>query len=150
MVTSYQDYTGIISDYVYGHNLVELMTNKTGFTMTSKKQEEILRRFRRGEFNVLVATSVVEEGLDVRKCNIVVRFDGISNYREYVQSKGRARAPNSQFFVLAESCEEEDVRIGIEVIKFKLRNDKFVNKRMCLIDTNSRNDRLGRLGIVFD
>ena len=149
MVTSYQDYAGIISDYVYGHNLVELMKNKTGFTMTSKKQEEILKRFRRGEFNVLVATSVVEEGLDVRKCNIVVRFDGISNYREYVQSKGRARAPNSQFFVLAESCEEKDVRIGIEVIKVKLNNDKFVNKRVCLIDTDSESGRLGRLRICI-
>ncbi|XP_013409876.1 LOW QUALITY PROTEIN: endoribonuclease Dicer-like [Lingula anatina] len=67
-----------------------------------RKQEEILRSFRCQEVNLLVATSVVEEGVDVPKCNLVIRFDPPSNYRSYVQSKGRARAKESQFVMIVE------------------------------------------------
>ena len=84
--------------------------------MTSHKQEKILKRFREGEFNVLVGTSVIEEGLDVRKCSLVVKFDGVDNYREYVQSKGRARAENSKYVVFAEQSKTARVESDIEVL----------------------------------
>ena len=84
--------------------------------MTSSKQEKILKRFREGEFNVLVGTSVIEEGLDVRKCSLVVKFDGVDNYREYVQSKGRARAENSKYVVFAEQSMVVEVENNMEVL----------------------------------
>eukprot|EP00795_Rhopilema_esculentum_P002763 gene2763-983_t len=114
LVTCYEHYEGIVSDFVYGHNLVGIFTQKELCSMTSKNQEKILRRFRSMEFNVLVATSVVEEGLDVRKCNLVVRFDGLQNYREYVQSKGRARAKNSKFVILSRQEEIESTEYQLE------------------------------------
>lgn len=55
--------------------------------MMYKKQEEILRKFRNKEFNLLVSTSVLEEGVDVPRCNLVVRFNLPTGYRSYVQSK---------------------------------------------------------------
>ena len=36
-----------------------------------KKQEEALRRFRMRECNILVSSSVLEEGIDFVKCNLV-------------------------------------------------------------------------------
>ena len=113
LVTCYEHYEGIVSDFVYGHNLVGIFTRKE--SKTSKNQEKILRRFRSMEFNVLVATSVVEEGLDVRKCNLVVRFDGLQNYREYIQSKGRARAKDSKFVILSRQEETESTGYQLEV-----------------------------------
>ena len=47
-----------------------------------------LLKFRVGAMNCLVATAVVEEGLDIQRCNLVVRFDDIETLRSYVQSKG--------------------------------------------------------------
>ena len=47
-----------------------------------------LFKFRVGAMNCLVATAVVEEGLDIQRCNLVVRFDDIETLRSYVQSKG--------------------------------------------------------------
>ena len=98
-------YRGINSEYVLGHGFDENIRLADSF-MRSNEQSKILTRFKAAEFNVLVATSVVEEGLDVRKCNLVVRFDGMNNYREYAQSKGRARAKDSKFIVMA--CEGEE------------------------------------------
>ncbi|XP_064484373.1 endoribonuclease Dicer-like isoform X2 [Ornithodoros turicata] len=81
--------------------------------MTFSKQYKVLKGFRSHKYNLLVATAVVEEGMDVPRCNLVVRFDRCNNFRSYIQSKGRARARRS-FFVLM-VCEEvqEDAMIQL-------------------------------------
>ena len=63
------------------------------------KQREIMKQFREGQCNLLVATSVLEEGIDFPDCNVIIRFDPLKNYCEYVQSKGRARCPLA-FYIL--------------------------------------------------
>lgn len=39
-------------------------------------------------------------GIDIGKCNLVIRFSEPKTYREFVQSKGRARAKDSFFVIL--------------------------------------------------
>lgn len=51
-------------------------------------QKDIMRDFRSGKCNLLVATSVLEEGVDIPECNLIVRFDKIRTYCDYVQTKG--------------------------------------------------------------
>jgi len=51
------------------------------------KQEEVLRKFRQREINVLIATSTLETGVDLPRCNVVIRFDPPTSYRSYIQSK---------------------------------------------------------------
>ena len=46
---------------------------------------QVLRKFRKRELNLLIATSVLEEGVDVQQCNLVVKFDQPKDYRSYVQ-----------------------------------------------------------------
>lgn len=41
------------------------------------QQQDVLAAFRTGELNLIFATQVAEEGLDVRACNVVIRFDGL-------------------------------------------------------------------------
>jgi hypothetical protein len=57
-------------------------------------------RFANGQVNVLVASEVLEEGIDIQKCNLIVKFDMPKNYRSYVQSKGRARFRSSKYFMM--------------------------------------------------
>ncbi|KAH8251672.1 hypothetical protein KR038_004350 [Drosophila bunnanda] len=65
-----------------------------------RRQEEVLKRFRMHDCNVLIGTSVLEEGIDVPKCNLVVRWDPPTTYRSYVQCKGRARAAPAYHVIL--------------------------------------------------
>jgi ERCC4-related helicase len=58
-------------------------------TMNQDLQRETLSKFKDGEYQVLVATSVAEEGLDVAQCDLVVFYDCIPSGIRTVQRKGR-------------------------------------------------------------
>uniref|UniRef100_A0A8I3W4I2 RNA helicase n=1 Tax=Callithrix jacchus TaxID=9483 RepID=A0A8I3W4I2_CALJA len=69
--------------------------------MTQKDQQEVIRKFRDGTLNLLVATSVAEEGLDIPQCNVVVRYGLLTNEISMVQARGRARAGESVYSFVA-------------------------------------------------
>lgn len=53
------------------------------------KQIRALEALRSGEYDILVATQVGEEGLDVAECNLVVFYDNVPSAVRFVQRKGR-------------------------------------------------------------
>ena len=53
-------------------------------------------------YNLLVATDIAQEGLDMPACNFVIRYNFVSNEIGTVQSKGRARAEQSECFLIVE------------------------------------------------
>jgi ERCC4-related helicase len=67
-----------------------------------RNPSEVLANFRSGKVNIVVATSVMEEGVDIPATNLVIRFDDSENFRSFVQSRGRARHPHSKFVTLLE------------------------------------------------
>jgi ERCC4-related helicase len=62
-----------------------------------KTQGEGLEAFRAGTKNLVIATDVLEEGIDVSACNLVICFDPPSNLKSFVQRRGRARHEESDF-----------------------------------------------------
>ncbi|XP_037302645.1 endoribonuclease Dicer-like [Manduca sexta] len=66
-----------------------------------KKQEDVLKKFRMHECNLLLATPALEEGIDLPRCNLVLRWDVPPSYRSYLLCRGRARAPRSAAAVLS-------------------------------------------------
>ncbi|PVV05192.1 hypothetical protein BB560_000286 [Smittium megazygosporum] len=65
----------------------------------SKKQkyEDIITRFSAGKINLLIATQVAEEGLDISSCNLVIRFDPALTLTNFIQARGRARSKDSVY-----------------------------------------------------
>jgi len=57
--------------------------------LTQKQQVEIIQKFKDGEYNTLVATSVAEEGLDIPATDLVVFFEPIPSEIRSIQRKGR-------------------------------------------------------------
>lgn len=57
--------------------------------LSQKEQAEILDQFRDGLFNVLIATSVAEEGLDIPNVDLVIFYEPIPSAIRHIQRRGR-------------------------------------------------------------
>lgn len=91
--------------------------------MTKVEQDDALKYFRNGKHKLIVATSVAEEGLDISKCNLVIRYDHVTNEIAMVQSRGRARAEDSKYVLVAEQgkgmAEKEELNMIREILMRK-------------------------------
>ncbi|MGB3695253.1 MAG: DEAD/DEAH box helicase family protein [Spirulinaceae cyanobacterium] len=54
-----------------------------------KERHDILTRFREGEYKTLIASHVLNEGVDVPDAGIAIILSGTSSAREFIQRKGR-------------------------------------------------------------
>ena len=78
--------------------------------------------FKNDKINILIATSVIEEGLDVSSCNLVVSINEVLNVKSFIQTKGRARQRNSKFIFLCAKEERSQVCETIEGFKKLISN----------------------------
>ncbi|NOR84818.1 DEAD/DEAH box helicase, partial [archaeon] len=68
---------------------------------TQKKQIKILDNFRANKYNVLCATSVAEEGLDIPKVDYIVFYEPIPSDIRTIQRRGRTgRAKSGEVLIL--------------------------------------------------
>jgi ERCC4-related helicase len=65
----------------------QLKKGETG--LSQKEQKAVLDEFRSGEFNVLVATSIAEQGLDIPQVDTVVFYEPIPSAIRQIQRRGR-------------------------------------------------------------
>lgn len=65
----------------------QMKKGETG--MSQKEQLKMLDEFREGKFNLLVATSIGEEGLDIASVNMVIFYEPVPSAIRSIQRKGR-------------------------------------------------------------
>lgn len=78
--------------------------------MTQEKQAEVLESFREGDFQVLVATSIAEEGLDIPEVDLVVFYEPIPSEIRYIQRRGRTGRNSAGLVILLAMKDSIDVR----------------------------------------
>ena len=101
--------------------------------LTQKEQIEVVRRFREGGYNTLVATCVGEEGLDIGDVDLIVCYDVSKSPIRLVQRMGRTgRKREGRIIVLvAEGKEEQNYNQSMyskkSINKAILEKHKLVN-----------------------
>ena len=62
--------------------------------------EDVLDDLRFERKNLLISTTVVEEGIDISACNNVICFDQPNNLVSFIQRRGRARSSKSKYHMM--------------------------------------------------
>lgn len=80
-----------------------------------KERHEILQRFRDGQYKTLVASHVLNEGVDVPEASVAILLSGTGSTREYIQRLGRVlrRGSANKMAVLYEVVTEETSEEGV-------------------------------------
>ncbi len=78
--------------------------------MDQVEQSAVLQSFRDGEFDVLVATSIAEEGLDIPQVDLVVFYEPIPSEIRYIQRRGRTGRKSSGSVIIFAAKDTIDER----------------------------------------
>ncbi|XP_065063159.1 Fanconi anemia group M protein homolog [Rhopilema esculentum] len=108
--------------------------------LTQKEQLEVIERFRKGGYNVLVSTSVGEEGLDIGDIDLIICFDASNSPIRLVQRMGRTGRKRAGKIIILVTEGKED-----QIYKRSLVNKKSIHKKLAdagnslvLFDENPR------------
>jgi len=101
--------------------------------LRQREQVALIEKFKAGEFNVLVATSVAEEGLDIPSTDLVVFYEPIPSEIRTIQRRGRTgrrrpgrvvilitRQSRDEAYYWSSRSKEKRMRQELEVLKAKL------------------------------
>ena len=77
--------------------------------LSQKEQKEIIEKFKASELNVLVATSIGEEGLDIPEVNAVIFYEPIPSAIRKIQRAGRTArlAPGKLIILVTKDTRDE-------------------------------------------
>ncbi|MFB0560558.1 MAG: DEAD/DEAH box helicase [Candidatus Lokiarchaeia archaeon] len=139
--------------------------NKIGDKGLSQKQQaEIIEKFKQGIYNILVATSVAEEGLDISECDLVVFYDAVPSAIRYIQRKGRTgrRRPGRVALLLTKGTRDEayywsakkkerEMKSTIKtIVKARLDSDKEENKQQIKLEKYLQEEEKEKIVVYVD
>ncbi len=127
--------------------LIEAMLQKNGIparqfvgkkdSFTRKLQEKTIEDFRAGKFDVLVASSIGEEGLDIPAVDSVIFYEPIPSEIRSIQRRGRAarlkegeitilmtKGTRDEFYSHASKRKEERMKTILQRMQRKLSGEK--------------------------
>ena len=129
--TSYRDSVDMIVQNLNSNGIPSgILIGKAGASgLKQEAQIEAVKKFRGGVFQVLVATRVGEEGLDISEVNHVVFYDNVPSSIRYVQRRGRTgrkAAGNLTIMMANDTIDEAYYWIG----KRKMESAKSMGGKM--------------------
>ncbi|MFA6333004.1 MAG: DEAD/DEAH box helicase, partial [Methanoregula sp.] len=136
LFATYRDTVQLLVDFLAKHGIVSerfvgQATKDAEKGLSQKKQIAALTRFREGEFKVLVATSVGEEGLDVPSTDLVIFYEAVPSEIRSIQRKGRTgRSGAGRVVVLVTKGTSDEVFSHVSTAK-----EKMMQKSMRTLNT---------------
>ncbi len=85
------------------------LIGKSGRGQSQDQQIRTIENMRSGLFDILVATQVGEEGLDISECNLVVFYDNVPSAVRFIQRRGRTgrETPGRVIALVAKGTKDE-------------------------------------------
>mmetsp|Transcript_6501 Transcript_6501/g.8146 ORF Transcript_6501/g.8146 Transcript_6501/m.8146 type:complete len:1098 (+) Transcript_6501:2474-5767(+) len=98
--------------------------------MNQKLQKELIKKFKKGEYNILVATSIGEEGLDIGEVDLIICYDSTSSPIKNIQRMGRTgRKRDGKVLLLFAGNEElkfDKAMTGYEFIQQHIMHNRLI------------------------
>uniref|UniRef100_A0A8D2D7X1 Antiviral innate immune response receptor RIG-I n=1 Tax=Sciurus vulgaris TaxID=55149 RepID=A0A8D2D7X1_SCIVU len=95
-------------------------SQNTGMTLPAQKCA--LDAFRANGDNILIVTSVADEGIDIAQCNLVILYEYVGNVIRMIQTRGRGRARGSKCYLLTSNADVIE-KENINMYKERMMND---------------------------
>ncbi|MBP2172003.1 Fanconi anemia group M protein [Methanococcus voltae] len=146
----YRDTVSKIVDSLKERGIPALMfvgqSNKDGKGMSQKEQSKAIAKFK-GEIDVLVSTSVSEEGMDISAVNYVVFYEPVPSEIRFIQRRGRVmRGEGGEVIILIAKGTRDEGYYRAAIAKEKsMKNilkdmQKTLNEKLCEIKKLKNNE----------
>lgn len=110
--------------------------------LKQKEQVEIINKFKEGVFNVLIATSVAEEGLDIPATDLVLFYEPIPSAIRSIQRKGRtARKKVGKVIVLIAKGTRDEAYYWLSRSKEREMRKRISEMRMMEIEDGGEENK---------
>lgn len=121
------------------HVFVGQASSKGSDGMDQKKQLDIIKQFKTGIYNTLVATSIGEEGLDIGEVDLIVCYDASASPIRMLQRMGRTgRKRAGNIIVTLMKGKEEDNFIKAKDSYEKMQKEIALGTRFNFHDEESK------------
>lgn len=108
--TGYRDSVDCIFESLSSDGFrVRFLIGKSGKGQRQNEQIKTIEDMKSGLFDILVATQVGEEGLDISDCNLVVFYDNVPSAVRFIQRRGRTgrESPGQVIVLIAKGTRDE-------------------------------------------
>jgi Fanconi anemia group M protein len=118
-------------------------TKKEGMGLSQKEQKKMIEDFSNGNINVLCATSIGEEGLDIPEVNTVIFYEPVPSAIRKIQRSGRTarlmkgklimlvtKGTRDEAFYYVSRAKEKSMQSAMSSIKEELSNKKEKQKEL--------------------
>jgi Fanconi anemia group M protein len=96
--------------------------------LTQKEQKQIIKSFKVGSFDVLISTSVAEEGIDIPSVDLVVLYEPVPSEIRMIQRRGRTgRRGQGKMKVLITTGTRDEAYYWSSINKEKKMKDQLTN-----------------------
>ncbi len=105
--------------------------------LTQKEQKQIIEEFSEGKINVLCATCIAEEGLDIPEVNSVIFYEPVPSAIRAIQRKGRtARLMKGKFTILITKTTRDETSYYVSRSREKKMHSAITTIKKNLFDKN--------------
>jgi len=122
--------------------------------LSQKKQKEIIRAFRMGNYQVLISTSVAEEGIDIPSVDLVILYEPVPSEIRMIQRRGRTgRKSQGRMYILITKETRDESYYYSSMHKEKMMKEQLIqgyksNADLMNVDENNLNSYQDRSDVL--